>query len=208
MLDPLKLRLTSALLICAVTLLGGCATLEVTPQQTFKTGLSKLPVNVGIQASGERLRSALAPAPGSVVSLATGNLFNKVELLPPDARYRQPAEIRSTYGTDYILAVTISDINVQGNLNPYWFASIPLFFFKPYVSIVTFSATVTLDTSLIDARTGAVILQKDASENVTDHFSPMDAENKVPQLITRCINNALIVTLEEARSRIAGSTQK
>ena len=201
-------RLIAALLICTAAFLGGCATLEVTPQQEFKTGLSKLPVSIGIQAAGERLRSALAPTPDSVVTKASGDLFNKVALLPPDARFRQPTEIQSAHGIDYILTVSISDINVHGNLNPYWAASIPLFFFKPFVPIVTFDATVTLDTSLVDARTGAVIMQKELSENVTDHYSPMNASDKVPPLITRCINNALIITLEEARSKIAGSMPK
>jgi hypothetical protein len=201
-------RLTAALLLCIAIALSGCATLEVTPQQGLKPAAPKLPVAIGIQASGERLRSALTAVQDPVVVRASGSLFDKVELLPPEARFRQPAEVRSAHGTDYILTVAITDINVHGNLNPYWFLSMPLFFFKPYAPIVTFDATVTLETSLVDARTGTVIMQKEVSENVTDHYSPMDAEDKVRSLITRCINNAFVGLLEEVRSKIANNAQK
>ncbi|HEY6008663.1 MAG TPA: hypothetical protein VIU40_10110, partial [Geobacteraceae bacterium] len=82
------------------------------------------------------------------------------------------------------------------------FASIPLLFFKPYAPIVTFEAVVTLEATVRDARTGAVVLQREITEVATDHFSPMEPQAKVRKLISRGINNAFVTMLDELRGKL------
>jgi len=144
---------------------------------------------------------------GSVVKSATGTLFEKVTLLPPDSRFQQPAEVMAAYGTDYILSVGIGDISVMGDLNPYWFASIPLLFFKVYAPIVTFEPTVSLDVTLRDARSGSILMQKQVSESSSDHYSPSNPSDKVRGLISLTINNALVSIMRESQTSIAAARQ-
>lgn len=195
---PLTLSLAAALFA-----LTGCATLAVTPLQAPKPVAAKQPISIGVQAAGERLREVLASPTDSTMNALPAQA--KVMLLPPEAAVKSPAEIAATYGTDYLYATNISDISVAGNLNPIWFASIPLFFFKPYVPIVTFESVVTLDNSIIDTHTGRTILQRQSTAVATDHFSPMTAQEKVRGLVSRSINNAVVSFLDEFREKVAST---
>lgn len=195
------IRLT--LILAGALLAGGCATLTVTPQQPVTSTAAKQPVSLGIQVAGERLTQALSDPNESAATAASGTLFEKVVLLPKESRVKSPAEIQAAFGTDYILSGTIADVNVSGNLNPIWFISMPILFFKPYAPIVTFEAIVTLECTLRDARSGAVIMQKETSSVVTDYFSPMNPQEKVRKLISRGINNAFVSVLEETQQKIA-----
>lgn len=204
MTNPLR-RLVLLPPLLAVLLLAGCATLDVTPDRTLAPATARQPVSIGVQASGERLRAALKDGDGSMVKSAAGALFDKVILLPVAAKYQQPAEIVAAHGVDYILTVGIGDISVSGDLNPLWFASMPLLLFKPYAPIVTFQPTVSLEATLRDARSGAVLLNKEITESATDHFSPMNPGEKVRGLISRTINNALVALLRDAQLGIAAA---
>ncbi|HEY6007335.1 MAG TPA: hypothetical protein VIU40_03365, partial [Geobacteraceae bacterium] len=110
-------------ILAAVITLNGCATLAVTPLQTPKPEAGTQPVVVGLQVTGERLRKALSDPEESAVLSTSGKAFTKVSLLPPDARNKTAPDLLASYGTDYVLTATISDISVNGNLNPSWFAS-------------------------------------------------------------------------------------
>lgn len=187
---------------CAAFVLGGCATLAVTPLEKPQPTAVSRPTKVAVQAVGERLREALSDPTESVVVTTSGKLFDTVVLLPPEARLATPADVRTTYGADYLLSTNISDVTVNGKLNPIWFATIPIFFFKPLAPIVTFEATVTLDAAIRDTRTGAVVVQRQVSESSTDHFSPIDPQEKVQKLIGRSINNALFSFLEDFQAKL------
>jgi hypothetical protein len=191
----------------ALTTVTGCATLDVTPKKDLAPATGKQPVTIGIQASGDRRREVLRDTESSVVKSATGSLFDKVILLPPDTRFQQPADVLASYGTDYILAIGIGDISVNGDLNPIWFASLPLLFFKIYTPIVTFEPTVSLDVILRDARSGAILIQKQVSESSADHYSPSNPSEKVRQLISMTINNALVSIMRESQTSIAAARQ-
>ncbi len=184
---------------------SGCATLHVTDRKELEPAGARQGVNLGIQASGDRLREVLNE--GSVVKGATGPMFDKITLLPPDSRFQQPADVLAAHGTDYILSVGIGDISVTGDLNPYWFASLPILFFKIYAPIVTFEPTVSLDVTLRDARSGAILIQKQVSESSSDHYSPSNPSEKVRGLISLTINNALVSILRETQTSIAASRQ-
>jgi hypothetical protein len=188
--------------------LGGCATLSVTPLQHPKPAAARQPVTLGILAAGERLRESLSDPDDSVVKEASGTLFERVIVLPPEARFKSAEELLASYGTDYVAAINISDVNVNGNLNPYWFVSLPLFFFKPLAPIVTFEATASLESTLRETRSGTVILQKEVSATVTDHFSPMEPQVKVRKLISLGINNAMVGLFGDFQQKIAGLKQK
>ena len=196
-------RCANIMLLALFVPLSGCATLTVTPLQPVKTTTAKAPIHLGMLVAGERLREALNDPAESAAAAANGALFNKVTVLPQESRDRSPAEIKGQFGADYLMTTVLSDINVHGDLNPYWFASIPLFFFKPYAPIVTFEAVVTLESTVVDLRTGTVVFKKETSAMVTDHFSPIDPQNKVRRLVARGINNALVDQLEETRQKIA-----
>jgi len=196
-----------------ITLLGllmavsGCATLDVTPKKELTPAGARQAVNLGIQASGDRLREVLQAPDGSVVKSATGTLFDKVTLLPPDSRFQQPAEVMAAHGTDYILSIGIGDISVMGDLNPYWGLSLPILFFKIYAPIVTFEPTVSLDVTLRDARSGSILMQKQVSESSSDHYSPSNPSDKVRGLISLTINNALVSIMRESQTSIAAARQ-
>jgi hypothetical protein len=192
------------LLLAGSLLLGGCATLTITPPQQIKATTVKQPVNVGILVVGERLREALNDPQESAATATSGKLFNKVTLLPDDARTKTPAEIQTAFDADYILSSNLTDITVNGNLNPLWFASIPLLFFKPYAPIVTFEAIVSIEGTVREARTGNIVFQKEMTALVTDHFSPVEPQAKVRKLIGRGINNAFMSLLEEAQLKVGG----
>lgn len=194
-------------LLCLLLTAGGCATLEITPRKELTPAVEKQPVNIGIQAAGDRLLEVLQASEGSPAKAAVGTLFDKVTLLPPETRYQQPADIRAAYGTDYILSVGINDISVNGDLNPIWFASLPLVFFKIYTPIVTFEPNVSLDVTLRDATSGAVLLHKQVSENSADHFAPSNPSDKVRGLVSLTINNSLVNILRESQTSIAAARQ-
>jgi hypothetical protein len=194
---------STAVILAGAVLLGGCATLTITPRQQVNAAAVKQPVSVGVQVTGERLTEALSNPEDSATRAATGKLFDKVIVLGKDTRGKSPAELQAAYGTDYILTGNLADISVSGNLNPYWFISFPLLFFKPFTPIVTFEAVVTVEGTLRDARTGAVILQREMSSVATDHYSPINPQEKVRKLIARGINNAFVSLLEEAQQKIA-----
>jgi hypothetical protein len=188
--------------------LSGCATLSVTPLQHPQASAARQPVTLGILASGVRLRESLNDPDQSIVKEASGTLFERVIVLPPEARFKSAEELRASYGADYVATVNISDINVNGNLNPYWFASLPLFFFKPYAPIVTYEATASLESTLRETRSGAVVMQKEVDATVTDHFSPKDPQAKVRGLISRGINNAMVGLMGDFQQKISGLKQK
>ncbi len=188
--------------------LTGCATLSVSPEKKLKAVANKQPVTIGVQATGERLREALENPAGSLITTASGSVFEKVIILSPQTRFMTAAEITASDPVDYILTLNLSDINVNGNLNPIWFASFPLFFFKPFAPIVTFEANVTLDSTLRDARSGAIVAKKEISDSVTDHFSPYNPQEKVRKLISLGINNAVVDLFGELPQTIAASKTK
>lgn len=182
--------------------LAGCATLKVTPLKEVKP-VAKQPVKVGIQVRGEKLEEALNDAEGSALKRVSGKLFDNVLLLPGNTLAQDPVKVGSLHGVDYILTTTISDVNVSGNLNPLWFATIPLLVFKPLAPIVTFESIVTLDHSVRDVRTGTEIVHRQLTETATDYYSPINPQDKVRSLIGRAINNDFVSILEELHGKIA-----
>src|SRR5512138_1490568 len=129
-MNTLRRCCLSITLVSLLFAASGCATLEVTPKKSLTPAGDKQAVTLGIQASGDRLREVLQDPETALVKTAATGMFDKVTMLPPDARFMQPADVRTAYGTDYILSVSIGDISVNGDLNPYWFLSLPIVFFK------------------------------------------------------------------------------
>lgn len=183
----------------------GCASLDVTARKTLSPVTEKQNVSLGVQAGGDRLQAILNDAENSPVKAASGQLFDKVIVLPKESKFMQPREIQAAYGVDYILTVAIGDISVSGDLNPLWFASLPLLVFKIYAPIVTFEPGVALDTTLRDAGSGAVLLQKQVMETARDHFAPDNPGPKVRKLISLTISNALMTIMQDAQQSIAAS---
>jgi len=198
-----RLFLVSGLLL----LFTGCATLDVTSKKTLTPATAKQSVTLGLQAAGDRLQEVVNDPESSPVKAASGQLFDKVTLLPKESKFMQPREIQAAYGVDYILAVGISDISVSGDLNPYWFASLPMLFFKIYAPIVTFQPGVALDVTLRDAATGTVLMQKQVMEASSDHYAPNDPGPKVRKLISLTINNAMVTIMADAQKSIAAARQ-
>lgn len=220
-----KILLSGALLL----FFSGCATLDVTQKKAFDPAGEKQPVTLGIQATGdgrqdahdtsknpvvigtevagESLIDALDTSEGSIVKTASGKLFEKVLLLPKESQAMQLKEIKSAYKVDYIMSVVIGDVTVSHNLNPLWFASFPMLFFKMYAPIVTFQPRVSLDVKLRDAATGAVLMQKQVMETSTDHFAPKNPRSEVRKLISLTINNAMVSILRDAQQSIAAARQ-
>ena len=196
-----KILLSGAL----VTLFAGCATLDVTEKKALAPAGEKQPVILGVQAAGDRLVEAIDSADGSMLKAASGQLFDKVILLPRESKFQQPQEIKAAHGVDYILSVGISDISVSGDLNPLWFASLPILFFKVYAPIVTFQPGVALDVAVRDAATGAVLLHKQVMESSSDHYAPSDPGPEVKKLISLTINNALVSVLSETQQSVAAA---
>ena len=197
-----KLAAAMLLALAAIFTFNGCATLAVTPLQTTKTTVAKQPFSLGIQALGGRLQEVLSNSTNSNVNASLGQIFSKVTLLPNETSRKSPEEVQKTYGTDFIYTTSISDVSVAGNLNPIWTATFPLLFFKPLAPIVTFEAHVTLDNSMVDARTSRLILQRQSTAVVTDHFSPMNPQDKVRGLVSRGINNAMVDFLDECLGKM------
>ena len=196
-----SLCLVSGLLL----LLTGCASLEVTGRKTLTPATDKQGVTLGVLAVGDRLQEALNDTESPLVKTASGQLFDKVTLLPKESKFMQPGEMKATYGVDYVLSVAIGDISVSGDLNPYWFASLPLLFFKVYAPIVTFQPGVALDVTLRDAASGAVLLQKQVMEASVDHYAPSEPGPKVRKLISLTISNALVSIMRDAQLSIAAA---
>jgi len=196
------------LLFSGLMLLSGCATLDISPDKTLAPATEKQPVTIGIQAYGEMMRSTVENSDG-VVKTASGTLFDKVILLPTKSKLMLPAEIAAAHGVDYILILGIDDIGVAADLNPIWIASIPLLplnlVVKPFTPIITFQPTISIEATLKDARTGVVILHKEILESRTDHFSPMQAGEKVRGLILRTISNALVTVMKDTQVGIAAA---
>lgn len=190
---------------CLLLFAGGCATLDVTPKKNLEPVTAKQAVTLGVQAGGDRLVELLNDADSSLVKSASGRLFDKVVLLPKESRFLPPKEVQATHGVDYILTIGIGDISVSGDLNPYWFASLPLLVFKVYAPIVTFEPGVSLDMTLRDARTGAVLLQKQVMETSSDHYAPKEPGAKVRKLISLTLNNAVVSIMRDAQQSIAAS---
>jgi hypothetical protein len=201
----LRRMIVIAAALAGLSVMGGCATLEVTPVKGLSPTAERQKVTVGIQSNAERIREALGDPAESPTAAASRTMFEKVVLLPTDTRFQQPAEIKAAHGTDYILSIGLSDISMAGNLNPYWVASLPILVFKVYAPIVTFETTVQLEATARDARTGAVIMQKEIAETATDHFSPMSPEQKVRKLVSRAINNAVGGLLRDLQKGVAAS---
>lgn len=201
----LELLIFGGLLMMSIT---GCATLAVTDRKALSPATGKQPVTLGIIANGERLVQNLDNRQQSLLAAANGTLFDKVMMLPPAARHQLPAEVLAAHGTDYLLTMGISDISVNGGLNPIWFASFPLLFFKVYAPIVTFQPTVSLDMMLQDARTGAFLAKRQITEVSSDHFSPANPSDKVRGLVDLTINNALVSMLQESQQSIAAARQQ
>lgn len=199
------------LLVCSAVLLisAGCATLEVTAQKALVSGGEKQPVTLGVQASGDRLLEVLGTSDDSIIRGADGKLFDRVTLLPKESKFMQPQEMQSTYKVDYILAVGISDISVDANLNPYWFATLPLLFLNPfiktYVPMVSFEPGVSLDFTLRDAASGKALMQKQVIESSSDHYSPTKPGPKVRKLVSMTINNAFVSIMQDSQKSIASA---
>jgi len=196
-----RLLLPGALLL----LVTGCATLDVTQKKTLAPAGEKQPVILGIQSAGDRLIEVLDAGDGSIIKSASGQLFDKVILLPKESKFKQAKEIHTAYGVDYILSVGIGDISVSGDLNPYWFASLPLLFFKVYAPIVTFQPGVSIDVTLRDAATGTVMIQKQVMEASSDHYAPNNPSPEVRKLISLTINNALVAIMRETQQSVAAA---
>lgn len=196
-----KALLPGALLL----LFAGCATLDVTEKKTLSPAGEKQPVVLGIQAAGDRLIGSLDSADGSLLKAASGQLFDKVILLPGESKFLQPQEIKKAHGVDYILSVGIGDINVNGELNPLWIASLPILFFKIYAPIVTFQPGISLDVALRDAATGTILVQKQVMEASSDHFAPNKPGPKVNKLVSLTINNALVEIMRDAQQNVAAA---
>lgn len=183
----------------------GCATLTVTERKVLTPATEKQQVHLGVQATGDRLQEALTDADGQLVKIASGQLFDKVTLLPKESKFMQPTEMKAVYGVDYVLAVGISDISVNGDLNPYWFASLPLLFFKIYTPIVSFEPGISLDVTLRDAASGAALMQKQVMESSSDHYAPSNPGPKVRKLISLTISNALVSIMRDSQLSIAAA---
>lgn len=221
-----RLLLPAALLL----LFSGCATLEVTQRQTLEPAIEKQPVILGIKATGdgrqvvhdtsknpviigtdvasESLLDAIDITEDSIVKASSGKLFEKVLLLPKESETMQLKEIRSAYGADYMLSVVIGDVTVKHALNPLWFASLPMVFFKMYAPIVTFQPEVSLNVTLIDTASGATLMEKKLLETSSDHFAPKNPRPKVRKLISRTINNAMVSIMREAQQSVAVARQE
>lgn len=193
------------LLGIALLLVSGCASLEVTARKELTPVTERQGVTLGVQAGGDRLTALLADGENSLLRTASVKLFDKVQLLPKESKFMPLPGLQSTYGVDYLLAVSIGDISVSGDLNPIWFLSLPLLFFKVYAPIVTFQPGVALDVSLRDARSGAVLMQKQVMEAGIDHYAPADPAPKVRKLIALTLNNALVEILRDAQQSIAAA---
>lgn len=205
----MKLITTGKLFLAGAGLLlfTGCATLEVTPRKALAPAGEKQPVTLGVQAAGDRLMESLDSADGSILKAASGQLFDKVILLPRETKFLQPQEIKKNHGVDYILSIGIGDISVSGDLNPLWFASLPILFFKVYAPIVTFQPGVSLDVALRDAATGSVLLHKQVMEASSDHYAPSNPGPAVKKLISLTINNALVGVMREVQQSVAAARQ-
>jgi len=221
-----RLLLPAALLL----LVTGCATLEVTQKKAFdSTGekqsvtlgvlatgdgrqdahdTSKNPVVIGIEVASESLLDALDKSEGSIIKASSGKLFEKVLLLPKESEAMQLNQIKSAYQVDYIMSVVIGDVTVKHNLNPLWFASFPMLFFKMYAPIVTFQPEVSLHVKLSDAATGVTLMQKQVLETSTDHFAPKNPRPEVRKLISLTINNALVSIMRDAQESVAAARQE
>lgn len=189
------IRLVAASL-ALLLILSGCATLEVSPRLLPDPAPVKSPLKLGVQPASERVRTLLAPGDSPIMA-ALSHRYGKVVLLPPSSRLDTLETIRSTHDVDRLLTVGVNDFTVNGSLNPLWFASIPLLFFKPYAPIVTFDAVVMLDGVVRELPSGKVLFQKEVSERVTDHFSPRNPQDRVQELIDRGVNNAMVSLLRE-----------
>lgn len=199
-------RSVQLLSFCGLLLLfTGCATLDVTDRKTLTPATEKQNVTLGVQAVGDRLQETLNDPHTSPVRIASGQLFDKVTLLPKETKFMQPQEIKATYGVDYVLAIGISDISVNADLNPLWFASLPILFFKIYAPIVTFQPGVALDVTLRDTGNGAVLMHKEVMESSSDFYAPSDPGPKVRKLISLTINNALVSILRDSQQSIAAA---
>lgn len=192
-----------ATILSTFMILGGCATLDVTQPHQLKASTAKISAIVAIQAGEEMLQDAFKDQAESIINGASVKLFNKVILLPPEDDNQSPEGISAVYGADYIIKIQLDDLNMNGHLNPIWFASIPMFFFKSYAPIVTFETTATLTGVLFNGRTGAQIAQKKVSSTSTDHFSPRNRQDNVAKLRFRTINNATAILLEDFQAKLA-----
>lgn len=185
-----------AALLFALSILAGCATLEVSPRLAPDPAPAKSPLKLGILPASERVRTLFSTGDSPIMA-ALSQRYGKVVLLPPSSRLDTLETIRATHDVDRLLTVGVDDFTVNGSLNPLWFASLPLLFFKPYAPIVTFDAVVTLDAVERELPSGKVLLQKSVSERVTDHFSPRNPQDRVQELIDRGVNNALVTLLRD-----------
>lgn len=199
----MKSRLVAV--IWLLLMAGGCATLDVTAKKNLEPVTEKQPVTLGIQANGDRILELVKEPGNPLVSAASEKLFAKVLLLPKEAKLLEPKNIQAKFAVDYVLTIGIGDINVSGDLNPYWFASLPLLVFKVYAPIVTFHPEVTLDMTLRDANSGTVLLQKQVIETSTDHYSPKDPGEKIRKLSAVAINNAVVAIMRTSQQSIAAA---
>ena len=128
--------------------------------------------------------------------------------MPKESEAMQLNQIKSAYKVDYVMSVVIGDVTVKHNLNPLWFASFPMLFFKMYAPIVTFQPEVSLQVKLSDAVTGVTLMEKKVLETSTDHFPPKNPRPEVRKLISRTINNALVSIMRDAQQSVAAARQE
>lgn len=197
------------LLFCTLLLflLSGCATLDISPRNALPPSAEKITTSIALQPSGERVRGVLADPPAPLLP-ALESAYSRVVLLPSGTLFQSAEQIRKEHNVDYILTLGVQDFSLNGSLNPIWFASLPLLFFKPYVPIVTFEATVTLESTLRDAASGEIVAKKQMTSVVTDHFSPKNPQENVQELIGRGVNNGLIDLFADLKQQLQTRQKK
>lgn len=190
-------------LLTALGSAAACGTLDVTEDPAPKAPEKAIGARLGVHVTGEALKRAFADPNRRKLGLAPGQYFADVILLPPDTRYVAPQDILDQFGADLILQLQMADTKSSGELNPLFFAGIPLMYFMVYTPIMTYETTITLEANLRDARTGRLLWAKTEPTLATDHFSPIGPEEKVAGLAERGLHNAVVKVFETLKSELA-----
>jgi len=202
-LSRLSLVLAAGVLLIVTSLTLGCGTLAVTEEPIPKLPKQPIPARLGVHVSGEALKKAFSEPDRRNLGLAPGQYFADVRLLPPETRYIAPQDVLEQFGVDLILQIQIADTKGSGDMNPLFFAAIPLAFFMPLAPIATFESTVTLEANLRDARTGRLLWAKTEPTLATDHFSPLGPEEKIAGLARRGLHNAVVKIFDAVKQELA-----
>lgn len=195
------LAIVTIQVIC-LAVLAGCATLAVTEEPSPKLPEKPIPARLGVHVSGDSLKKAFSDPDRKTLGLAPGQYFTDIRLLPPETRYIAPQDIFEQFGVDLILQLQIADTRSSEDMNPLFFAAIPLTFFIPLAPVATFENTITVEVSLRDARTGHLLWAKTESTVATDHFSPIKPEEKIAGLARRGLHNAVVKIFETVKQEL------